>query len=138
MSEEDFEAEALRRGFERKERPRGRNEGESANKEKSGCFDSCFGRGGMRRKDSRRSSLESVREDDAAAEFEFQPPTQQQDRETPLPSNVSTPLSTPTGVWTPPIVTPLETPLETPLDTPPMTPTTHSLLPVPSIYDTDR
>ena len=81
MSEEEFEEEAKRRGWERQERPRERTDkGESAKKD-SGCFDSCFGRGGVRRKEARRSSLPPVREDDGESTFSFQPCTQPQNVE---------------------------------------------------------
>lgn len=122
MSEEDFEEEAKKRGWVRQERSR--DEAES-NKSSRGCFDSCFGRGGVRRKEARQS-LESVREDED--DFEFRPHTQTQERETGFVSVDSsapvtmqaTPVETPieTPVETPQILTPAETPMETPVESP--------------------
>ncbi|MCO5553329.1 hypothetical protein L7F22_006850 [Adiantum nelumboides] len=68
MSKEEFEAEARRQGFERKQR-RGSSVSSS-----SGCFDGCFGRG---RKREEPPILETVNEE-SDSNFEFQPCTQLQ------------------------------------------------------------
>ena len=95
----------------RDERSRERtDEGESTKKD-SGCFDSCFGRGGVRRKEARRSSLPPVREDDGESTFNFQSHTQSQNVEHLTTKENSSIRDTPE-------VTPIEIPLETPLETP--------------------
>ena len=125
MSEEEFEQEAKRRGWERRERPRERtDEGESTKKEGSSCFDSCFGRGGVRRKEARRSSLPPVREDESESTFSFQPRTQ--------PQNVEQTTTTENTPEVTPIETPMETPIGTPMETPVETPR------IQSIYDLNR
>lgn len=139
MTEEDFEEEARKRGWERRERP------VAGDKKNGSCFDNCFGRGGRVRKEARHSTLEPVRENEGDSTFSFHPTTQPQNKEANPLSDTSTPIgntSAPTTTqvtpsYTPqdqtPEQTPEQTPVQTPLDTPIMTPDQTI-----SIYDTNR
>ena len=112
MSEEDFEAEARKRGFEKK------NKGESSEGNSKSCFD-CFGRGS---KTKESKILETVYEEESDQNFEFQPHTQLQFDE---PSNRWTTDNTPdtTEPQTPNVTqTPNDTATTTPINMPPRTP----------------
>ncbi|MCO5604928.1 hypothetical protein L7F22_059103 [Adiantum nelumboides] len=131
MSEEEFEAEAQRRGFERKQK----HESSGA----TSCFDSCFGRGSKREEPP--YGLETVYEE-SDSNFKFRPRTQLQFDEpciagtsytpdtTELPSPIAKQLVIETPPFTP-IETPIETqpmtPIETPIKTPTMTPFQQTL-----------
>ena len=107
MSEEEFEEETKWQGWKRWEWPCERSDKGESTKKDSGCFDSCFGWGGVRRKEIRRSSLPPVREDDGESTFSFQPRTQ--------PQNVEQTTTTENSpVRDTPKVTPIKTPVETP------------------------
>ncbi|MCO5551795.1 hypothetical protein L7F22_005297 [Adiantum nelumboides] len=69
MSEDNFEAEAARRGFERKKK------GSSSEATLAGCFGDCFGLGS---KEKPSPALETVIEDETDDNFEFRPHTQLQ------------------------------------------------------------
>ncbi|MCO5568204.1 hypothetical protein L7F22_021900 [Adiantum nelumboides] len=106
MSEDDFEAEAARRGFERKKK------GSSSEATLAGCFGDCFGLGS---KEKPSPALETVIEDETDDNFEFRPHTQLQ---------VNEPINRWLADDTPDTTVPstsyaAQTPNETPPETPP-------------------
>ncbi|MCO5562892.1 hypothetical protein L7F22_016528 [Adiantum nelumboides] len=109
MSEDNFEAEAARRGFERKKK------GSSSEATSAGCFGDCFGLGG---KEKASPALETVIEDETDDNFEFRPHTQLQVNEpinrwladdTPDTTVPSTPYAVQTPNETPPEMPPHQT-----------------------------
>ncbi|MCO5574346.1 hypothetical protein L7F22_028129 [Adiantum nelumboides] len=106
MSEDDFEAEAARRGFERKKK------GSSSEATSAGCFGDCFGLGS---KEKPSLALETVIEDETDDNFEFRPHTQLQVNE-----SINRWLADDTPDTTvPPTPYAAQTPNETPPETPP-------------------
>ncbi|MCO5594101.1 hypothetical protein L7F22_048122 [Adiantum nelumboides] len=111
MSEEEFEAEARRRGFERKQKRKSSGA--------TSCFDSCFGRGSKREEPP--YGLETMYEE-SDSNFEFRPRTQLQVDEpciagtsyTPDTTESPSPIARQLVIETPPF-TPIETPIETTL-----------------------
>ena len=105
MSEDDFEAEAKRRGFVK-------NKGDSSEAtSKGGCLGDCFGR--------RESKPFETMHEEVDDNFEFRPRTQLQSNER---RNRETATSNTPDHITLPSDTPPQTTQTTPMDTPPMTP----------------
>lgn len=124
MSEEDFEAEAKKRGWVK-------NDTSEATSKGNNCFGDCFGSGSNKKKEAR--PLETVMEegDDnfefrVHTQFQFEePPRNPGTQETNEPSTTYHTTTAATG-WTP-----VPTATNTPLDTPPITTATNTPMDTP-------